>query len=198
MEPNDTAQAIELLKAAKNLFDNDYLTAYVGVAGALVGALAGYFPAAIISKQQRNDRAKSTAYQIYAELKAMQTQVQQRGYGKHLGDIAAALEDGSASSGMLVAHFPDDRFVVYRANLCNLGLLPPKMQTKIVMLYQLLESLIQDLKPGGVLNNEHANVRAFKEAVSLYRQAEDLFSEVIEQLEGMYPELIAEAAATQV
>ena len=193
METENFLQAVEHLKAIKPLFDSDvnaYGIAGISVVAALVGAVAGYLPNMWLTRHHQKEKTKSTAYQIHAEIKATVTLAEHRGYGKGLLEIVDLLKKGSVKSYSLTVQIPDDRFLVYKANLAQIGLLPPKLQAKIVMLYQMMESISQDMKPGGFLNTPPANLGEFKEALELYESSKVLAKEVMTSLEALYPDLV--------
>lgn len=192
METENFLQAVEHLKTIKPLFESDvnaYGIACISIVAAIVGAMAGYLPNMWLTRHHRQEKTKSTAYQIHAEIKATVTLAEHRGYGKGLLEIVELLKNGSLKSHSLTVQIPDDRFLVYKANLAQIGLLPPKLQAKIVMLYQMMESISQDMKPGGFLNTPPAELSEFTEALAIYESSKVLAQEVMASLESMYPDL---------
>lgn len=187
----DATQTIELLKAAKPLFDSGdtQVAAIVGALGAIGGAMAAYVPSRLIAKKQRNELRKSTAFQIYAEIKATLEIDRHRGYSKSLADVVAAFDSGRITEFAYVVQVPDDRFLIYKSNLANLGLLPPAIQSRVVLLYQLLEAIVQDIKPGGVLNSPPASRDGFFEATRIIDRAKDVANEVLARIEALYPDV---------
>jgi len=192
METQDFLKTVELLKAAKPIFDssvNSYGVAAISVVAAIGGALAAYLPNYWLARHHRKEKTKSTAYQIHAELKATLALVEHRGYGSGLKEIVEVLESKQMSSYGLTVQIPDDRFLIYKNNLAHLGLLPPELQSKIVMLYQMMESISQDIKPGGFLNTPAGELKEFTEALELYENSVALANEVMRSLEKLYPDL---------
>ena len=62
------------------------------------------------------------------------------------------------------------------------------MQGQIVLLYQLLEAVIQDIKPGGMLNAEPAGRAGFAEALTLSERAKAIAEQVLVDIERLYPD----------
>ena len=184
-------QTIELLKAAKPLFDGGvgYLVAAVGALGAIGGALATYVPNRLMAKHQQGDLRKSTAFQLYSEIKATLEVERHRGYIKSLREILVAFELQQISRGTFKVQVPEERFIIFKSNLGNLGLLPPSLQGQIVLLYQLLEALVQDIKPGGMLNAEPARKESFGEALTLSERAKSLAEQILADIEKLYPDV---------
>jgi len=58
------------------------------------------------------------------------------------------------------------------------------MQGQIVLLYQLLEALIQDVKPGGLLNAEPRDGRVYVEALTLSERAKSSANRFCWKLNG--------------
>lgn len=187
----DSIQTIELLKAAKPLFDSDntQVAAIVGALGAIGGAIATYVPARLIARKQQDDLKKSTAFQIHAEVTATLEIERHRGYSKSFVQIVAAFDIGQISEFAYVVQVPDDRFLIFKANLSNIGILPPKVQSRVVLLYQLLEAIVQDIKPGGFLNTPPAKRSAFVEAAHILDRAKAVANEVLAEIEKLYPDV---------
>lgn len=189
----DTAETIEFLKAARPLLANEdgQFAAIVAAVSAIGGVCAAFFPNWFLARQQRSHQTKSTAFQIYAEIKATLEVERYRDYSGGFRDALAAFDSGQATERGYVVHVPDDRFLIYKANLANLGLLPPQVQSRVVLLYQLLEALVQDIKPGGLLNTPPAGREAFAEALRILSQAKSIAAEVLSEIQGLYPDVAA-------
>lgn len=188
-------QTIELLKAAKPLFDNGdgYWIAAVGALGAIGGALAAYVPNRLMAQHQRKELRKSTAFQLYSEIRATLEVARHRRYLDSLKEIVDAFERDEASAWSFKVQVPDERFIIFKANLGNLGLLPPALQAQIVLLYQLLEAVVQDIRPGGILNSAPAGRAAFAEALRLSEKAMGLAEQILADIEKIYPDVASSA-----
>jgi len=190
MEPS-AQQTIEILKAAKPLFDNGggALTAAVGALGAVGGALAAYLPTRLMARHHRETLRKSTAFQLYAELQSLREIEKQRGYIAVLRATVDAFNRGQIKEWTLEIQFHDDRFPIYKANIGNLGTLPPKLQSRIVFFYQILEAVVQDAKPGGLLNKTPNGAAPFVENLRIAEKAKTLCDEAIAEIEHLYPDV---------
>lgn len=191
MDTNTQLQTIELLKAAKPLFEgNDgYITAAIGVTGAIGGALAAYFPNKWLVANQRELQRKSTAFQIYADLKSMLEIERHRKYIHALRETIEKFESGEYASASYSVEVPDERYEIYKANLPHLGLLPPTTQSKIVLIYQLVEAVVQDMKPGGLLNATQVGKEPFFGAYQLLLKAKETAELVMAEIEHLYPDV---------
>jgi hypothetical protein len=191
MEPINHLQTIELLKAAKPLFASGdaYLVAGAGALSAVAGVLVAYLTNRWTVSGQRETTRKSTAFQIYAEISATLEVEQYRGYSTSIRDLLKASEGQDDFKGIYQVQVPDERFIIFKANLANLGLLPPKLQSDIVLLYQLLEAVVQDIKPGGLLNLEHVGREPFVELLCLMDKSRRIAYEILAQIEKLYPDV---------
>lgn len=183
-------QTIELLKQAKPLFEgpDPYLLTLIAIFGTVLGALASFFPMYWHSKSQRKQLRNSVAAQIYAEVKATLHVEQHRGYIRSIKEIVGAFERGEIDGFTYQVQVPEERFVIYNANIQNLSLLDGSLQVKVVTLYQLMEAVVQDIKPGGVLNVTPAGHTQFSELLSILLNIRGLADEVLASIESQYPE----------
>lgn len=187
---SDTAtQTIELLKQAKPLFEgpDPYLLALIAILGTALGALVSFFPMYWHSKAQRKQLRISVAAQIYAEVKAILQVEQHRGYIRDVKLVVEAFERGEITSRAYQVQISADRFLIYKANLQNLSLLDGNLQVEVVTLYQLMEAVVQDIKPGGILNTPPAGHKQFSELLEIPMNIRKLADEILESIESEYP-----------
>jgi ribosomal protein S16 len=186
MEP---AQTVELLKAAKTLCEasQDAFTPWIGVIGAIGGAIAAIVPNALMAKISSKERANSAKLQIYAEIKSTLEVERHRAYGENLSKVVASFKAGAIQRYSYKVEVTEDRFPIYKANLQNLGLLNPLLQVKIVRFYQIVEAIVQDIKPGGLLNAAPVGVEPFEEVAKLLVEAKSIGTSILAEIEGEHP-----------
>jgi hypothetical protein len=182
------SQAIELLNQAKPLFESGapIALAAVGILGTIGGVLASFFPGYWLAKRNEQQLKNSVATQLYAEIQAIQRIEQHRGYISTLREIIAQFDRGEVSSASYVVQVANDRFPIYRANIQHLGMLEPKLQQKIVLVYQLIEAGLQDIQPGGLLNATQVGREPFAELHEIFSSARCIGDEVLAQIEAEY------------
>lgn len=189
VDPQALAQALELLKQAKPLFESgDAVTlAAISALSAIGGALAAFFPAYWHSQLQERQLRQSVAVQLYSEIKASLQLERHRGYIASLREIVSRFDSGEIASATYQVQVTVDRFPIYKSNLAHLGKLDPSLQQKIVLLYQLLEAAIQDMQPGGLLNATQVGREPFAELLEILTAARRLGDEVLAVIEVQYP-----------
>lgn len=65
-------------------------------------------------------------------------------------------------------------------------MLNEKLQIPLVDFYQTLEAIIQDVKPGGILNANPVSVNEFTEVLALVKRVEKLANEIIQIVQLEY------------
>lgn len=178
----ETVQSsLKLIEDIKALIapQNPYLPFYTAMGGALVGALASIFPSFVNSWIKDKRDRKALSLQLYAEVSAILEIAKSRQYAHGLRSIIGMLSSGQSSTATYQIQISDDRFLIYRNSFGNLGLLNIKLQVPIVSFYQTLEAIIQDVKPGGMLNLNPASLREFSEVLFLVEKAEKLGEEIL-------------------
>jgi hypothetical protein len=173
-------ESIEVIRAVKSL---PYLPMYSALGGAFVGAVSSFFPNYIINKIKDCNEARSTTLQIYAEVKATIELAEHRNYIQHLERVVEAFNSKQITSYTYQIQVPEDRFPIFKSSLARLGILDVNIQVKVVEFYQLLEAVIQDVKPGGLLNARPAQIEAFQEALRITKRARQVGSEILVAIE---------------
>ena len=188
LEPKTILETIEIIRAVKSLFveQNPYLPMYSALGGAFIGAVSAFFPNYLINKIKDRNEKRSTTLQIYAEVKATIELAEHRKYIEQLERVEEAFVRKEITSHTYRIQVPEDRFPVFKSSLIRLGLLDVDLQVKVVEFYQLLEAVIQDVKPGGLLNVKPAPVEAFQEALRIMKRAKQLGSDIQAIIEKRY------------
>lgn len=153
--------AIADLKAALN--DNDSVRNLL--IGGVIGLVAALIPSFLMELYRGSRERDALRASIVSEIAALAEIARARQY---IGGLAAG---ASGNQQKLQVKFPDDYFLIYKSNASRIGRLSAHDATRIVRFYQLAESVIQDVTPGGILYNGSGGPAAFKEAQDLLEQA---------------------------
>jgi hypothetical protein len=168
----------------------EVVTGVFTLLGAVIGAIAALVPGIYLALRQEAVAKKSIAYQLYAEIAAVLRIETRRGY---LQSVERMVEHMQANPGVRHSYMvsvQDVPFRVYNTNLSAIGHLPPDLQRDIVRLYQWMESIVQDIKPGGVANSEPAGLEVYWELLTMLREARTLAEQVLDRLEEEFPGLV--------
>ncbi|MBZ0096683.1 MAG: hypothetical protein K8H75_15115 [Sulfuricella sp.] len=185
IDPKTVLETIEIIRAVKSLFieQNPYLPMYSALGGAFVGAVSSFFPNYIIAKLKDRKDKRSTTLQLYAEVKATIELAEHRNYIQQLERVVEAFNAKQVTSYTYQIQVPEDRFPIFKSSLDRLGMLEVDIQVKVVEFYQLLEAVVQDVKPGGLLNVRPAPAEAFQEALRITKRARQLGGEILAIIE---------------
>lgn len=188
IDPKTILETIEIVRAVKSLFveQSPYLPMYSALGGAFVGAISSFFPNYIIGRLKDCKDRRSTTLQLYAEIKAAIELSEHRNYIQQLERTVEAFDAKQISSYTYQIQVPDDRFPIFKSSLDRLGMLDVDIQVRVVEFYQLLEAIVQDVKPGGLLNAEPAPVEAFREALHIAKKARQVGGEILVAVEKCY------------
>ena len=170
-------------------FDSQSMLATIGALSAIGGALTAFFPSYWLARIKEKELKQSVATQIYAELKAILKTEQHRGYIKDIREILVAFDNNEIEDYSYKVETGDERFLIYKSNLHNLGLLNPKTQGKIVLVYQLMEAVIQDIKPGGILNSDYVGRKPYQELLNIMIEIKNTVEEILAEIESVYPDV---------
>jgi hypothetical protein len=144
----------------------------------LAGAGAAIVPNWIIDRLKERRTVKAFTDSIVCEVSAILTIIGHRRYFETIEQIEEHLRSTPGSTRKFSVVVPDNYFKIYHANLDRVNLIDSNIRVKVVTFYQLLEAIIQDVKPGGMLSSEAWGVEPFTEALSILKQAMELGHEI--------------------
>lgn len=180
---------VEIMRAMKSLLGttaNPYLPVYSALGGAFVGAVSTFIPTIIAARLKDKKDSKAMTLAIYAEIKAVLEIMQTRSYIENIQKIVAMMESGVSNSYTLQIIIPDEYCAIYKNNSANIGIINPLLLVKVVKFYHLLDAVIQDVKPGGILNNTPRGVEPFKELITIGTHLATLGQEIVSEIENQY------------
>lgn len=140
----------------------------------VIGFLAALIPTTWIENRRAQREARAIRSALHAEVSAIAEIIRSRQYIEELKKGAAGEYQ------YLSVNVPADYFVVYKSNTAMLGLLDPTEAEQIVRFYHLIESVVQDVTPGGSLatgKGDRENFRVDAEFLEkAIEMADDLLS----------------------
>lgn len=151
----------------------------------IAGALLAYIPLGIGGWWRARRATQSVQAALVAEISYMVGIIELRGYLKDFiktheelvninrRDQTFHQENGThftEHSETIKIVIPDDYNKIYKAHLDKIGTLPPKVATEVVTFYGLIDSVVQDMKPEGVLSCQ-GYAEQYQEAIHLMQEA---------------------------
>ncbi|HDS6502755.1 TPA: hypothetical protein QH250_001501 [Enterobacter asburiae] len=126
---------------------NQLIAAGSGLVGAFIGAAISGWVNHRISKENHNREVESFKAGFVSEVQSLQTIIAERDY---LNAFQKFSEHPDILAGEKVHYeilIPDNYARFYNANLNKIGLMGPKLSSKLIQYHQLLQAIVQDLQP---------------------------------------------------
>lgn len=174
MDTKQLLEAVETLRAIEPLFESpkpDWLPVIAAIGGALVGAVSAIIPSYFIERKKQEDERRCVTNALVAEIRAILTIVEHRKYVENMKLVAHGLREKPGSSFQYSVKIPDHYSRVYQAHVERLGVVEPRLAAKIIEFHQLLDSVVQDIGPGGLISEHGGGVEAFEQLVHISESA---------------------------
>lgn len=152
-------ETLAALKAANT--QNEWLPAISAIGGAVVGGLVSYLPNKFLEKHKREMEADAVRNALITEIRAIVAIIDERGYFRTMEAVIQQLTHSGGVSGFTV-RVPDHYSRVYQAQVSRIGLLAPELATQIITFHQLIDAVVQDISPGGLIAEKGGNLEHFK------------------------------------
>ncbi|WP_456292890.1 hypothetical protein [Pseudomonas sp. AK106] len=181
--PQDLQQYILILKQLKEL--TPIPNPWIPVLSAIAGGLIASVPTSVGALIKRRSTRLAVEKAILAEVANAAAMIRRRGYLEQLektrielleinNQIASTDRHHDNPNSNATATFEvavsDDYNKIYKANLQHIGIIDKTKCLQIVSFYNLIESLILDLKASGTLGSVGA-VEDYSEAISFLKEA---------------------------
>lgn len=183
LSPEQLLSYIQIVRELKELAPTP--NPWIPLWSVVAGALLGYIPLGVGAILRSRKATKSVQAALLAEVSSLLQIIEARNYlidfkdtfaeltAANERDMALAQQSGidfEENTDTTVIAIQDDYNKVFKAYLDKLGLLPPKFATDIVTFYTLIDSIVQDLKPIGVLQTQ-GYAEQYEEAIILMERA---------------------------
>lgn len=164
----------------KSLLDPAIFPAITALFGSVIGASSTLLGGYLLEKYKHKKEAETYAAGFIAEVDALLTIIKRRNYVLFLSEIVNnPLADKNYDD--IAINIPDDYAKFYNSNTSKIGLLSASKARKLVIFHQLLQSVIQDLKPDSPLKEYGYDEKSLTEMYHILQAAVDIGSELITQ-----------------
>jgi len=183
LTPEDVKNLTETLKMLGELIEskpNEWLPLYAALGGAIAGAIASFFPTFMLERYREKKYSRRILASLLSEISALLEIVQHRGYHKSIKDKIEYLRTqpvGSTCS--FTVHVPEHYSRIYQENCANIGAIDEFYSQKIVIFHQLIDSIVQDVEPGGIISSG-AKIGAFEEIDIIFTRAIQIGNELLQ------------------
>lgn len=183
LAPEELLHYVRIVRELKELAGGN--SPWVPLWSTIAGALLAYIPLAVGGWWRARKATQAVQAALIAEISYMVGIIELRGYLKGLISTHKELEADnlrdrkfhqdnntffSEHTETTLITIPEDYNKIYKAHLEKIGVLPAKVATDIVTFYGLIDAVVQDLRPEGVLRNE-GYAEQYQEAIQLMHAA---------------------------
>jgi hypothetical protein len=181
MNADNLQKVMQTLQDLKSLYtqQNQWIPVIAAVGGALVGAISAIFPNMIIERFKERRAVKALTESIVCEIVAILKIIEYRRYLESVEKIIENLRSKPGNTISFTVVIPDNYFKIYHANLDKLSMIDRSIRVKVVTFYQLLEAVIQDVKPGGYISTSPRGIEPYIESASILRKGIELGKEIV-------------------
>jgi hypothetical protein len=172
----DTQQLMELvnnLELARAFTDvkktNEWIPVVAAIGGAFVGALGAVIPNLLIERYKRSRDRDAVTSALICEISSILEIIEIRQFVSSLKEIEAGLQ--GSQTYIFKIKVSEDHSMIFRSLTDKIGTVEKTIAAKIIRFHQLINSVIQDVIPGGVLADQGGNKSDFTEVLGILESA---------------------------
>ena len=159
-----------VLDAISKLQPNEWIPVISALGGALIGGLVTFFPTKYLEDRKQKLFVLQVRNCIIAEISSLVMIIENRKYVEAIEEAVAHLQDNPTSTYTLHADIPNHYSHIYQEQCRNLGVLDRTVARDIIKFYQLIDAVVQDMKPEGTFS-KHPSLEAYAESLEMFRLA---------------------------
>lgn len=149
-----------------------WATVVAGVLGTAIGAGAGLVGGWLTDMRARESGRKRATSALAAEVHGLLTIVRVRRYRESVVQVVEAFASGRLTEPFqFEVSVPEHYSRVYQAHIDKLGDLNVDHASDLIEFHQLLDSIVQDVSPGGLVAKYGGNREAFEQLLELFDAA---------------------------
>jgi hypothetical protein len=170
METQQLLEAAQTIKVITSLFadkPNEWLPVIAAVGGAFVGGISTFFPTYILEARKHRNEKLAVTTALLSEISALLVIIEHRNYVDGFKEAAAYLRVNPGNTQNFTVKVPAHYSRIYQTYLDRIGLVDPKLATKIIEFHQLVDSIVQDITPGGVIHDKGGDLEAYEELIKI-------------------------------
>lgn len=172
------APAIQATTAPNETLPNPWIPVLAAIGGAMVGGLLPVLSGYLIDRRKRSEESESVTTALLAEVKGIISVANHRGYISGMKLLAAQLRLNPQSKIRYRVRVSEHYSRIYVANVGRLGIVDSVLAAKIIEFHCLVEAVVQDITPGGLIAEEGGDLDAFSELISIADEALAIGAEI--------------------
>lgn len=182
MSPEEIKNITETLQIMSQMLEtkpDEWLPLYAALGGAVAGAIASFFPTFLLERSRENKHSRRLRASLLTEISALLEIIEHRNYRGSIKEVINHLKTQPAGTTYsFTVTVPEHYSRIYQENCKNIGAINEFDAKRIVMFHQLIDSIVQDIQPGGVVS-EGTEIRAFEEMDKLFSRAMEVAHEIL-------------------
>ncbi|MDH4871991.1 hypothetical protein [Pseudomonas sp. BN515] len=181
METQQLLEAVQTIQVIKTLFTdkpNEWLPVVAAIGGAFVGGVSTFFPAHFVEHFKNKREAKAIEIALISEISAILTIAEHRDYLGGFREVVEYLKKNPDARYKYTVRIPDHYSRVYQGHVDRIGKIAPPLSSKIIEFHQLIDAIVQDISPDGLIQEEGGDLETFEELLMIYGKALDIGMEL--------------------
>ncbi|MDD9197567.1 hypothetical protein PVK62_17240 [Aliivibrio sp. S3MY1] len=152
---------------------SEWVPVVSALGGALVGGLVTFFPTKYLEESRSKAFSKQIQNSIIAEVSVLVRIIENRKYVESMTEAVEHLRKYPEGEFTLVADIPSHYSLIYQEQCKNIGVLDREVARNIINFYQLIDAVVQDIKPNGTFS-AYAPLEAYQESLAMFQLAVEI------------------------
>lgn len=172
-------ETVKILTEMAKSKSNEWLPVYAALGGAIAGAVASFLPTLFMEKRRESKLSTQIESCLLSEISALMEIMEHREYLRSVQQVIQYLNSqppGATYSYTVMV--PPYYSRVYQENCKNIGVVRNEIAHKIVVFHQLVDAIVQDIQPGGIIS-DGSTIDAFQEMEKIMKRAVEVGSELM-------------------
>ncbi|MCX9539800.1 hypothetical protein [Vibrio cholerae] len=166
-----------ILESISKLQPNEWIPLISVLSGTLIGGLVTFVPAKYFEDRRNKQFSEQVQNCVISEVSALIRIIESRKYVESIEEAVEHLQKNPSDTFTLFADIPPHYTLIYREQCKNLGVLDRAVARDIINFYQLIDAVVQDIKPDGTFSI-HPSLEAYQEALSMFKLAVQIGKEL--------------------
>jgi hypothetical protein len=169
-ETMDQQELLVIFETFSKSQPNQWIPVISALGGALIGGLVTFFPTKYLEEHRTKMFAQQVQNSIIAEVSALLRVIESRKYVESVQEAVSFLKSNPNDSYTLFADIPAHYSIIYQEQCKHIGILDQEVARDIINFYQLIDAIVQDMKPNGTFT-KHPSLEAYEESLGMFQLA---------------------------
>ncbi|HCH0960530.1 TPA: hypothetical protein ACN35L_001755 [Vibrio parahaemolyticus] len=163
-------ELLVIVEAIAKSQPNQWIPVISALGGALVGGLVTFFPTKYLEEHRAEVFSQQVQNSIIAEVSALLRVIENRKYVESVEEAVSFLKNNPKGNYTFFADIPAHYSLIYQEQCKHIGTLEREVARDIINFYQLIDAIVQDIKPNGTFTT-HPSLEAYEESLAMFQLA---------------------------